>query len=98
MDRIDAIIRESFISCRVCGSYEALAWGKVCDGLIDFTGGIEELIWLRRPDEPEKLKEEIKRVIREACIKKSMIGCCIMPETEQSAEGLLWNGLVTGNP
>ncbi len=33
--------------CRLAGSYEALSGGLTGDGLVDFTGGINEVIELR---------------------------------------------------
>ena len=73
-----------------------MALGRVSDGLMDFTGGIDEIIPLHGPSVPDNMKEMIKRVIAEACSKQSLIGCAIIPQTEEPSEKVLWNGLVTG--
>lgn len=83
------------MACRVCGSYEALSWGRTCDGLVDFTGGIDEMVCLRTDEPAETFKSEIKRVITQACAKKSMVGCSIIPKSEVTV-GLLDNGLAAG--
>ena len=76
---------------RVCGSYEVMAGGQITDGLIDFTGGIDELISLNLESPPPDFKEEIKRLLCQACARKSLVGCAILFES-----GHLDNGLIAG--
>lgn len=52
--------------------------GFTTDALIDMTGGIEEAFELNNPSTGTKdFKEQIKRVLWQAYLRKSMIGCSI---------------------
>jgi hypothetical protein len=63
---------------RVCGSYEAMEGGFTTDALIDMTGGIEEAFELNSSSTAATdFKEQIKRVLWQAYLRKSMLGCSI---------------------
>ena len=63
---------------RLCGSYEAMEGGFTTDALIDMTGGIEEAFELNSAATATKeFKEQIKRVLWQAYLRKSMLGCSI---------------------
>jgi len=67
-----------FFILRLCGSYEAMEGGFTTDALIDMTGGIEEAFELNTPSTATKdFKEQIKRVLWQAYLRKSMLGCSI---------------------
>jgi len=52
--------------------------GFTTDALIDMTGGIEEAFGLKNPSTATKdFKEQIKRVLWQAYLRKSMLGCSI---------------------
>ncbi len=52
--------------------------GFTTDALIDMTGGIEEAFELNNPSAATKdFKEQIKRVLWQAYLRKSMLGCSI---------------------
>jgi hypothetical protein len=52
--------------------------GFTTDALIDMTGGIEEAFELNNPSTTTKdFKEQIKRVLWQAYLRKSMLGCSI---------------------
>ncbi len=52
--------------------------GFTTDALIDMTGGIEEAFELENPSTATKdFKEQIKRVLWQAYLRKSMLGCSI---------------------
>ncbi|CAF4023783.1 unnamed protein product, partial [Rotaria sordida] len=82
---------------KVCGSYQLMAGGRMADGLVDFTGGIDESIILDQQSPPPELKEEIKRLLSQALARKSMVGCNIFPTEKDPNAGLLHNGLVSGH-
>ena len=63
---------------RLCGSYEAMEGGFTTDALIDMTGGIEEAFELNSAaTATQEFKEQIKRVLWQAYLRKSMLGCSI---------------------
>jgi len=52
--------------------------GFTTDALIDMTGGIEEAFELNNPSIANKdFKEQIKHVLWQAYLRKSMLGCSI---------------------
>jgi hypothetical protein len=73
-----------------------MAGGQITDGLIDFTGGIDESIMLNLSPSPPGFKEEIKHLLRQAYSRKSMMGCAILEKDEDDNSGYLDNGLITG--
>lgn len=81
--------------CRLCGSYEAMEGGFTTDALIDMTGGIEEAFELNNPSATKDFKEQIKRVLWQAYLRKSMLGCSITADP-RITEAKLPNGLVKG--
>ncbi len=52
--------------------------GFTTDALIDMTGGIEEAFELNNPSTITKdFQEQVKRVLWQAYLRKSMLGCSI---------------------
>jgi hypothetical protein len=52
--------------------------GFTTDALIDMTGGIEEAFELNIPStNTEYFKDQVKRVLWQAYLRKSMLGCSI---------------------
>jgi hypothetical protein len=52
--------------------------GFTTDALIDMTGGIEEAFELKNPSTATNdFKEQIKRVLWQAYLRESMLGCSI---------------------
>ena len=52
--------------------------GFTTDALIDMTGGIEEAFELNIPStKTEYFKDQVKRVLWQAYLRKSMLGCSI---------------------
>jgi hypothetical protein len=63
---------------RLCGSYEAMEGGFTTDALIDMTGGIEEAFELNISSAAtQEFREQIRRVLWQAFLRKSMLGCSI---------------------
>ena len=84
-------------SFRVCGSYEVIVGGLVSDGLVDFTGGIDEYVLLDHSSTASDYKEEIKRLLCQAIERKSMVGCSISKSEDESSGAESSNmGLVSG--
>lgn len=84
------------MNVRLCGSYEAMEGGFTTDALIDMTGGIEEAFDINSPSTANKdFKEQIKRVLWQAYLRKSMLGCSITADPKIT-EAKLSNGLVKG--
>ncbi|CAF1568337.1 unnamed protein product, partial [Didymodactylos carnosus] len=80
---------------KVCGSYEAMEGGFTTDALIDMTGGIEEAFELNGVTTPD-FKDQVKRVLWQAYLRKSMLGCSITADPNVT-EARLSNGLVKGH-
>ncbi|CAF3474078.1 unnamed protein product [Rotaria sp. Silwood1] len=89
---------------KVCGSYEAMESGCPTEGLVDMTGGIEELF--SRHNSQDGIfndKEKMKNLIIQAYQLKSMIGCGIdaarggIRDPRSGSEGHLPNGLLSGH-
>lgn len=51
--------------------------GFTTDALIDMTGGIEEAFELNVASPTKDFKDQIKRVLWQAYLRKSMLGCSI---------------------
>ncbi|CAF3599350.1 unnamed protein product [Rotaria sp. Silwood1] len=82
---------------KICGSYEAMESGLTTDALIDMTGGIEEAFELNDPSTAtNEFKEQVKRVLWQAYLRKSMLGCSITADPRVT-EARLPNGLVKGH-
>ncbi|CAF1216362.1 unnamed protein product [Adineta steineri] len=82
---------------KLCGSYEAMEGGFTTDALIDMTGGIEEAFELNSTAAATAdFKEQIKRVLWQAYLRKSMLGCSITADPKVT-EAKLLNGLVKGH-
>ncbi|CAF0870416.1 unnamed protein product [Rotaria sordida] len=80
---------------KVYGSYEVLAGGFITDGLVDLTGGMDEVIMFDEELSSPDFKEKIKRLILQAFARKSIVGCVIF--NTLGTEGILPNGLVSGH-
>ncbi|CAF3407564.1 unnamed protein product [Rotaria socialis] len=82
---------------KICGSYEAMEGGFTTDALIDMTGGIEEAFELNNASTANaEFKERVKRVLWQAYLRKSMLGCSITADPNVT-EARLSNGLVKGH-
>lgn len=82
---------------KLCGSYEAMEGGFTTDALIDMTGGIEEAFELNSTSTINAdFKDQIKRVVWQAYLRKSMLGCSITADP-RITEARLPNGLVKGH-
>ena len=69
--------------------------GFTTDALIDMTGGIEEAFEINSPSATKDFKEQIRRVLWQAYLRKSMLGCSITADP-RITEAKLPNGLVKG--
>jgi len=70
-----ALLQKAY--AKICGSYEGMTYGRITDGFIDMTGGIDETIPLKLPSASENHEEEIKQLLIHACEKKSLVGCSV---------------------
>ena len=59
---------------RLYGSYENIDGGHINDALVDFTGGISEVI---RLEEPEKIPKNFFQLVYKTLIMNSMVGSSI---------------------
>lgn len=81
---------------RVCGSYEVMHGGHVTDGLVNFTGGIDEKISLSQLELNIESIQKVEQVLFQACESKSMVGAVILKTEDNPEETILPNGLVRG--
>lgn len=83
------------------GSYDALDGGNLSDALVDFTGGVSELISLHTESEGHKFNEETKknelfsRVQRE--VSEHALVCCAIRPIDGEKEQRTDMGLVRGH-
>eukprot|EP00116_Pleurobrachia_bachei_P002496 sb/3462758/ len=84
---------------KLAGSYEALSGGNTGDALIDFTGGISELVNLTEEaikTDPVK-KEKFLNALLKAFKRHAMISASIECEENQEMEAKLESGLIVGH-
>lgn len=84
---------------KLAGSYEALSGGNTGDALIDFTGGISELVNLSEEQittDPIKKEKFFKSMIK-AFKRHAMISASIECEENQEMEAKLDSGLIVGH-
>ncbi|XP_067828278.1 calpain-5-like isoform X2 [Heptranchias perlo] len=81
------------------GCYEALEGGNTAEALVDFTGGISELVALDKEDygnDLEKRKKLYQNLLN-AHSRGSLISCSIRPESGEQLEAQTGCGLVKGH-
>lgn len=75
-----------------------MTYGRITDGFIDMTGGIDETIPLKLPSASEKHEEEIKQLLIHACEKKSLVGCSVKSSRNLDyLSGEKYYGIYAGN-
>jgi calpain-9 len=81
-----------FILCRLHGSYEALKYGSLLDGLADLTGGITESIPIRQD------ATTCARLLHKLLDMTSIITCTVQPPNFQMRSSVekLPNGIQLG--
>ena len=68
--------------CRLYGCYELLAGGHTADALVDFTGGVSNIIDISEHREDEEKKEELFKVRIYICKYKLIITCLLFHRVE----------------
>lgn len=71
-------------SFRVCGSYEAMGFGRISEALQDFTGGVIEVIDMKNDAPPN-----LFAIMQKAHDRQSLMGCSLeVSENCSKFEGL----------
>ena len=59
-----------------------MVYGRITDGFIDMTGGIDETFPIKELTSAENQKDEIKRILIQALERKALLGCSIHVEED----------------